>query len=65
MDVAHAVEVLFLDAECAADAAVFLDPVPERPVVGFEAVAGPGAPAGEFALGFDVEIGSVVECGFG
>ncbi len=39
--------------------AVFLDPVPERSVMGLETVAGPGAPAGEFALGFDVEIGSL------
>ena len=65
MDVAHAVEVLLLDPERAAHAAVVLHPVPERPVMGLEIVAAPGPPAGEFALGFDMEIGAVEEGGFG
>ena len=65
MDVAHAVEVLLLDPERALHLAVVVDPVPERPVMGLEIVAGPGAPAREFALGFDVQIGAVEECGFG
>jgi hypothetical protein len=33
--------------------------------MGFVIVAAPGPPAGEFALGFDIEIGAVEECGFG
>ena len=45
--------------------AVVLHPVPERPVMGLEIVAAPGPPAREFALGFDVQIGAVEECGFG
>ena len=65
MDVAHAVEVLFLDPERALDAAVFVHPVPERPVMGLKTVAGPGPPAREFALGFDMQVGAVVECIFG
>ena len=65
MDVAHAVEVLPLDPERTTHAAVVLHPVPELPVMGFELVTAPGAPAGEFALGFDMEIGAVEECGFG
>ena len=65
MDVAHAVEVLFLDPECALHLAVFVHPVPERPVMGLEIVTAPGAPALEFALGFDVQIGSLKEYGFG
>ena len=48
---AEAVEVLFLDPECAADAAVILGAVPERPVMGLEIVAGPGPPPLEFPLG--------------
>jgi hypothetical protein len=33
--------------------------------MGFEAVAAPGSPAGEFAFSADVQIGAVEECGFG
>src|SRR5258707_9774856 len=64
MDVARAVEVLVLDPEHTLHLAVFVDPVPERPVMGLEIVTGPGAPAGEFALGFDVNVG-IGECSFG
>ena len=62
MDVAHAVEVLLLDPERALHLAVFVDPVPERPVMGLKTVTGPGAPTLEFALGFDVQIGTLAEC---
>ena len=65
MDVAHAVEVFPLDPEGALHLAVFVHPVPERAVMGLETVAGPGAPALEFALGFRVQIGTMVECIFG
>jgi hypothetical protein len=65
MDVAHTVEMLFLDPERAMDAAVILHPVVERPVMGLKIVAAPGPPAREFAGGFDVQIGAVEECGFG
>ena len=65
MDVAHAVEVFLLDPEGAADLAVVLHPVPERPVMGFEIVAAPGPPAFELPFGSDVQIGAVEECGFG
>ena len=66
MDVALAVEVLFLDPECALHAAVFVHPVPERPVMGLKLVAGPGPPALKFALGFDVQIRmAIIECVFG
>ncbi len=58
MDVAHAVEVFLLDAERAAHAAVILEAVPKRTVVGFEAVAAPGPPSSEFAFGCDQEIGA-------
>jgi hypothetical protein len=53
------------DPEGAADQAVVVHAVVERPVMGLEIVAGPGSPAGEFALGFQVQIGAVEECGFG
>src|SRR3954469_14741801 len=65
MNVARAVEMLLLDPEYALHLAMFVDPVPERSVMGLEIVAGPGAPAGEFALGFDVNFGELGECGFG
>src|SRR4051812_33158131 len=65
MHVPRAVEVLFLHPERADDAAVVLHPVPERPVVGLIGVAAPGAPSREFALGADVQVGAVQECGFG
>ena len=65
MDVAHAVKVLLLDPERALHFAVLVHPVPERPVMGLKIVAGPGPPARKFALGFDVQIGAVVECVFG
>ena len=64
MDIAGAVEVLFLDPEGALHAALVVDPVPERPVMRFEIVAGPGQPAGEFALGTDMQVGAVEECSF-
>ena len=65
MDVAGAIEMLLFDPERAADAAVVLHPVVEWPGMGLEIVAAPGSPAGEFALGFDMQVGAVVECGFG
>ena len=65
MDVAHAVEVLLLDPERALHFAVLVHPVPERAVMGLKTVADPGPPAGEFALGFDMQIGAVAECVFG
>src|SRR5258707_13977183 len=65
MDVARAVEVLVLDPEHTLHLAVFVDPVPEWPVMGLEIVTGPGPPAGEFTLGFDVNIGTLGECSFG
>ena len=65
MDVARAVEVLVLDPEHALHLAVFVDPVPEWPVMGLEIVTGPGAPAGEFALGFDVNVRALGKCSFG
>jgi hypothetical protein len=33
--------------------------------MGLEIVAAPGSPAGELALGFDVQVGAVEECRFG
>jgi hypothetical protein len=54
----------FLDPEGALHAAMVVDPVPERPVMRFEVVAGPGPPAGEFAFGTDMQIGAVEECSF-
>src|SRR5258705_13080665 len=65
MDVAGAVEMLLFDPEHALHLTVFVHPVPERPVMGLEIVPGPGAPAGEFALGFDVNVGTLGECSFG
>ena len=65
MDVAHAVEVLLLDPERALHAAVFVHPVPERAVMGLKTVAGPGPPAGEFALGFDMQVGAAGGMHFG
>ena len=65
MDVAHAVEVLLLDPERALHLAVFVHPVPERAVMGLKIVAGPGPPALEFALGFDMQVGAAVECVLG
>ncbi len=65
MDIALAVEMFFLDPERALHAAVVAHPVPERPVMGLEIVAAPGSPAGEFALGFDVDAGLLGECRFG
>src|SRR3954469_12968768 len=65
MDVALAVEMLLFDAERAAYAAVVIHPVPERAVVGLKPVAAPGSPAGEFALGFDMQIGAAQECRIG
>ena len=65
MDVAHAVEVFFLDTERALHFAVLVHPVPERPVMGLKTVAGPGPPALEFALGFDVQVRAAIECVLG
>ena len=65
MDIAHAVEVFLLDPEGAVDAALIVHAVAKRPVMGFEVVAAPGSPAGEFAFGLHVQIGAVEECGFG
>ena len=65
MDIAHAVEMLLLDPEGAAHAAIVLHPVPERPAMSLVIVAAPGSPTGEFAFGADVQVGSVKECGFG
>ena len=65
MDVALAVEVLLLDPERALHAAVFVQSVPERAVMGLKTVAGPGPPARKFALGFDVQVGALVKCVFG
>ena len=62
MDVAHAVEVFFLDPERALHAAVFVHPVPERAVMGLKTVAGPGPPALEFALGFDMQVRAALKC---
>jgi len=64
MNVVGAIEMLLCHPERAADAAIVLHPVIERAVMRLEIVAAPGAPTPEFALGFDVQIGSVVECGF-
>ncbi len=64
MDIALAVEMLFLDPEGAADLAVILHPVPERPVMGFEIVAAPSPPVLEFAFGTHMQIGAAEECGF-
>ena len=65
MDVAHAVKVLLFDPERALHFAVLVHPVPERAVMGLKTVAGPGPPARKFALGFDVQVGAVVECVLG
>jgi hypothetical protein len=65
MDVAHAVEVFLLDPEGAANLAIVLHPVPERPIMRFEIVAAPGSPALEFALSADMQVGAVEECRFG
>src|SRR5947209_6109902 len=64
MDVARTVEMLLLDPEHALHFAALVDPVPERTVMGLEIVTPPGAPAGEFALGFDVDAGENGECRF-
>src|SRR4051794_41767971 len=58
MDVSGAVEVLFLDPERRADAAVVLDLVPERADMALKTVANPGSPALEFPIGGDVEVGA-------
>ena len=55
--------MLLLYPERAADAAVILHPVPERAGMGFEAVAPPGQPAGEFAVGGDMDARAIVEGG--
>src|SRR5215831_17316372 len=65
MDVPRTVEVLFLDPEGAADAAVLLDPVPERADMALEAVADPGPPALEFTLGRDMKVGAAGRGRFG
>ena len=65
MDVALAVEVFFLDPERALHAAVFIHSVPEWAVMSLKTVAGPGPPARKFALGFDMQVGALVECIFG
>jgi len=65
MDIALTVEVLLLDAEDALHLSGLVHAVPERPVMGLEGVAGPGAPARKFALGFDMHIGAEVECVLG
>ena len=65
MNVAHAVEMLVLDPECAVDAPLIVHPVVEWPVKRFKIVAAPGPPALEFALCFDMQIGAVEECAFG
>ena len=65
MDVALPVEVLLLDPERALHAAVFIHSVPEWAVMSLKTVAGPGPPACEFALGFDMQVGAAVECVFG
>ena len=65
MDIVLAVEVFCLDTERALDAAVFVHPVPKGPVMGLKIVAAPGPPAREFALGFQMQIGAVIECVFG
>jgi hypothetical protein len=64
MDVAHAVEMLALDPECAVDAPLLVHPVIEWPVKRFEIVAAPGPPALEFTLCFDMQIRAVEECAF-
>ncbi|MGY4287536.1 hypothetical protein ACVWXO_006756 [Bradyrhizobium sp. LM2.7] len=63
--VAGAVEVLFLDPESAADAAVLFDLVPERTDMALETVANPGPPAPEFPIGGDVEVGTAGRGRFG
>src|SRR4030095_6442122 len=65
MDVALPVEVLLLDPERALHVAVFVHPGPEGAVMSLKIVAGPGPPARKFALGFDMQVGALVECIFG
>jgi len=65
MDVSGAVEVLFLDPERRADAAVVLDLVPERADMALKTVANPGSPALELALGGDVQVGAAGRGRFG
>ena len=66
MDIAHAVEMLFLDPEGALHAAMVVHPVPERPEMGLETVAADfQVAAGELTFGFNVQIGAVVERGLG
>ena len=65
VDVARAVEMFLPDPEGAADLAVVFHAVVERPGMGLEVVPGPGAPAGELARCFDVQVGAAVEGGFG
>src|SRR5690349_7638885 len=60
-----AVEMFLLDPERAEDAAILLHAMPERPIVGLEGVAAPGAPAFELPFGADVQVGTVAECGLG
>jgi hypothetical protein len=62
MDVVLPVEVLLLDPERAVHFAVFVHPVPERAGMGLKIVAGPGPPAGKFALGFDVQVRAALKC---
>src|SRR5450631_798350 len=65
MNVAGSIEVLLLDPERAANAAVVLHPVPERPDMGLETVAAPGPPARKFAVGTDMQVRAVQKCRFG
>ena len=65
MDIALAVEMVLPDPERTTDAAVLIQPVPERPVMGLKTVAAPGSPAGEFALRFDMQVGAAEECRVG
>src|SRR4051794_41516436 len=58
MDVPGAVEMLLLDPERRADAAVVLDLVPERADMALKTVTNPGSPALEFPIGGDVEVGA-------
>ena len=65
MDVALPVKVFLLYPERALHAAVFVHPVPEWAVMSLKTVAGPGPPAREFALGFNMQVGALLECIFG
>jgi hypothetical protein len=65
VDIVRAIEMLLPDAKGAMNAPPLVHPMVERPVIGLEIIPAPGPPPREFTFGFDVQIRTVEECGFG